>query len=165
MFKIFLSFLLAAVSCVFLTACATLSNEVQADSLQQQLQYTGAQVIPESQHIKIVLPSSMGFANNSTILSHRAYPSLNNIVSFLKTHPNMQIKIAGFTDNVGSARSNVIVSEERAKRIANYLMDHGIRPDRIQTQGLGEKDPIASNHTLAGRAKNRRVEMYLFQAQ
>ncbi len=70
----------------------------------------------------------------------------------------MKIEIAGHTDSVGSEMYNLRLSEARANAVRDYLIQHGISPDRLIAKGYGESRPIAPNTTREGRAKNRRVE-------
>jgi outer membrane protein OmpA-like peptidoglycan-associated protein len=65
----------------------------------------------------------------------------------------------GHTDTVGSAEYNQKLSERRADAVRRYLINGGIMPERIRTEGFGESKPVASNDTDEGRAQNRRVEL------
>ena len=71
------------------------------------------------------------------------------------------ITVYGHTDNVGSAAANKKVSDQRANTVAKYLKTKGIDKDRLTAEGLSYDFPIASNDTEAGRAQNRRVEIYI----
>ena len=68
---------------------------------------------------------------------------------------------AGHTDNTGSAAINNPLSVERAQSVRDYLVTRGVAAARVETAGRGEREPVASNATEAGRAKNRRVEIFL----
>lgn len=68
-----------------------------------------------------------------------------------------KIKVVGYTDSIGTEKYNIGLSERRANTVAKYLTAHNIPADKIETQGMGEADPVASNKTKEGRAKNRRV--------
>ena len=67
--------------------------------------------------------------------------------------------VSGYTDNVGSADSNMRLSKERADAVEGNLEHMGIAPDRITAQGFGEENPIADNSTAEGRQTNRRVSV------
>ncbi len=69
------------------------------------------------------------------------------------------VEVAGHTDSTGSPAYNQALSERRAKSVAAYLISRGVRPERLIIVGDGEKHPIASNATAAGRQQNRRVEL------
>lgn len=77
---------------------------------------------------------------------------------------NNLVLIEGYTDNVGSAESNKVLSKNRAKAVKDFLVKNtGIKSDRIETKALGESNPVADNNTKEGREKNRRVELIVFQ--
>ena len=76
-----------------------------------------------------------------------------------------RIRVYGHTDIVGGAEVNQRVSTERAKKVAAFLVDKGIDASRIEAEGLSFNHPVADNSTEAGRAKNRRVEIYVIPAQ
>ncbi|EQD77955.1 OmpA/MotB domain-containing protein [mine drainage metagenome] len=67
----------------------------------------------------------------------------------------------GYTDDTGSAAANLVLSRQRAQAVAQTLVAHGVRASRIHVEGRGEADPIASNATPEGRARNRRVVVIL----
>jgi len=71
----------------------------------------------------------------------------------------LKFQIRGYTDNVGSEETNLKLSLARVNTILNYLVSQGINQFNLNVQGFGESMPIASNDTVEGRAKNRRVEI------
>jgi len=71
------------------------------------------------------------------------------------------VRVVGHTDNVGSDASNNTLSIARADTVRDFLEDRGVSRSRIEAVGRGEREPIASNDTADGRAKNRRVEIFL----
>jgi outer membrane protein OmpA-like peptidoglycan-associated protein len=85
--------------------------------------------------------------------------ALNDAVAALKEHPDWNIRVEGFTDNVGSKEANLKLSSDRADAVMNWLAEHGIDRSRLSAKGYGESRPVASNSTERGRAKNRRVEL------
>ena len=75
-----------------------------------------------------------------------------------------KVKLVGHTDNAGSSESNYDLSQRRAQAVANYLRGKGIPQSRFQTIiGKGEDEPVTSNDTAAGKAKNRRVVITFLQ--
>jgi outer membrane protein OmpA-like peptidoglycan-associated protein len=74
------------------------------------------------------------------------------------TQPGLRIEISGHTDSLGPQAINLTLSEKRATAVKNYLIAHGVASDRLRAEGYGEFNPIATNETEEGRAKNRRVE-------
>lgn len=92
-------------------------------------------------------------------LRPQAYPLLNEALSILKENPEIELEIQGHTDNIGSAEYNQQLSEKRAKAVVDYFVSHGTASYRLMSKGYGLTQPIASNDTEEGRAKNRRVEL------
>jgi OmpA-OmpF porin, OOP family len=71
---------------------------------------------------------------------------------------NARVEISGHTDNVGKAKANKTLSEERAQACRNYIVSKGIEKNRLDAVGFGDERPIAPNNTDEGRQKNRRIE-------
>jgi len=86
--------------------------------------------------------------------------TLDAIVVIMKKYPTAKFVVEGHTDSVGSASSNLKLSQRRADAVVNYLRGHGVK-SQLEAKGYGETKPIASNRTRSGRAKNRRVEINL----
>jgi outer membrane protein OmpA-like peptidoglycan-associated protein len=108
---------------------------------------------------KIVL-KGVNFETGSTYLTEASRPVLDEVYVSLNANPEIVVEIRGHTDNVGSHSYNLKLSEERAKSVKTYLVDLGIERDRLITKGFGPDQPIASNATPEGRAKNRRIEFH-----
>jgi outer membrane protein OmpA-like peptidoglycan-associated protein len=89
------------------------------------------------------------------------YSELDEIAAMLKQHPETKIQISGHTDNVGTAVYNQRLSEKRAGTVKNYLVQKGVKKDRLFPRGFGFTMNAASNENEAGRALNRRVEIVL----
>ncbi len=85
--------------------------------------------------------------------------NLDNVVKVLERYPELEIRIEGHTDDIGSMEYNLRLSEKRAQSIKDYLVEMGINQSRITTDGLGYTQPIAGNDTEEGRALNRRAEI------
>ena len=77
----------------------------------------------------------------------------------MKEHEKGNLAVTGHTDSTGSDKYNQALSERRAQSVTNYLVENGIDSKRIETMGMGESQPIASNATESGRSQNRRVEL------
>ena len=103
--------------------------------------------------------SNVGFEHNSSYLTSVSYAELDKVVDFLKLNPTMKVRINGHTDNQASEGYNQWLSDRRAKRVYDYLLEHGAPADRMSYFGFGKRTPIADNSTDEGRAKNRRVEI------
>jgi|SwirhirootsSR2_FD_contig_31_14062599_length_2080_multi_4_in_0_out_0_1 OmpA-OmpF porin, OOP family len=103
------------------------------------------------------------FDSGSSKLRAGSSEQLNNIAAILKAYPNVRLKLAGFTDNVGSAPQNRELSHARAESVKAELVSRGIAPDRLTTEGYGEQAASADNSTAEGRARNRRVSLLVAQ--
>ena len=101
------------------------------------------------------------FKHNSNDLPAQAYEMLDRIAAFMVNNPDTNINISGYTDSSGAYSYNMSVSQFRANMVKGYLVGKGVEPLKIEAQGLGPKNPIASNATEKGRQTNRRVEIEL----
>ncbi len=84
-------------------------------------------------------------------------PELNKLVAFLKENPGLKVQIQGHTDSSGNPERNQKLSEMRAISVVQYLEKNGIVGNRLQSQGFGDKVPVADNATEEGRRQNRRT--------
>jgi outer membrane protein OmpA-like peptidoglycan-associated protein len=105
-----------------------------------------------------VVMKNIFFDNNKFDLKTQSYSELNKLVAFLKATPNVSIVIGGHTDAVGDAKLNLVLSENRAKSVYNYLVEKGIATTRLSFKGFGSTVQVADNSTEEGRAQNRRTE-------
>ena len=105
-----------------------------------------------------VVMQDVNFESNSAVLTGQAAKVLDGVVAALRGQPNIRIEIGGHTDSTGAAVFNLILSQQRAESVRQYLISHGIDGGRLTTQGYGDTKPVASNKTEAGKAQNRRVE-------
>ena len=101
----------------------------------------------------------VNFKTASAELLEESYYVLETVFNSLEAFPNVKIEIDGHTDNQGGFDYNMRLSDDRAKSVADYLTMRGISANRITSKGFGSTNPIASNNTPEGRAKNRRVEI------
>ena len=101
------------------------------------------------------------FAFNQSDLTPAAQNQLNALMPKLQSADVVSIKVVGHTDSVGSDAYNQMLSERRATSVAAYLMNQGLDPNKLTSEGKGESEPIADNATDEGRAKNRRVELHI----
>lgn len=98
------------------------------------------------------------FEFNKATIRPSSKPKLDEAIEVLDEFPAVEIEITGHTDDVGTPEFNQKLSEERAAAVKKYLVDGGIDPSRITTEGRGSSEPVASNETEEGRAQNRRIE-------
>ncbi len=103
------------------------------------------------------------FDTGKATIKKESFVSLDGIVSVLNEYKNANFKIEGHTDNAGKPAKNLKLSKDRAAAVKKYLVDKGIRNDRLTSDGFGSSKPIASNKTPKGKNLNRRVEINLIK--
>jgi len=106
---------------------------------------------------KVIL-NNIFFDTNRFLIKDESKTELQKLLDFLNLNKTVKIEVSGHTDNVGSDQANQILSENRAKAVYQYLIDNGIDPSRLSFKGYGETQPVATNDTDEGRARNRRTE-------
>jgi OOP family OmpA-OmpF porin len=108
---------------------------------------------------KVTLAADVLFDFDKAVLKPAGKSKLDDLAGKVKTI-NLEVVIAiGHTDSIGSDAYNQKLSVRRAESVKAYLVSKGVEPNRIYTEGKGEKQPVASNKTKDGRQKNRRVEI------
>jgi type IX secretion system PorP/SprF family membrane protein len=106
-----------------------------------------------------VIVEDLLFKTGKTELDERSFRILDQLVDFMKQNPTIKIELQGHTDSDGSASANQKLSEGRAKSAMDYMVNKGISPARMTAKGYGQTQPIDTNATPEGKAKNRRVEL------
>ena len=110
---------------------------------------------------KVFRLDNIYFASNSFNLNNISKEILLAFVDYLKLNNSLKLAIHGHTDNVGSASANLLLSKNRAKEVFSFLLNNGIKKERLDFQGFGEEKPITTNKTNNGRAQNRRTEFVI----
>jgi outer membrane protein OmpA-like peptidoglycan-associated protein len=113
--------------------------------------------------LRISVSSEASFDFDRAELKPEFKPTLNKVADVLYREPNQRIRVVGHTDSMGSEAYNQGLSERRAQATASYLISQGVASSQVTVEGRGESEPRADNTTAAGRAQNRRVEIYLQQ--
>ncbi len=131
----------------------------QEHKLRQQMAGTGVQVVRKDDNITLNMPGGITFLTDSSEVRAESYPILDKLAGTLGEYHETVIEVAGHTDSTGGVDHNQKLSERRAQSVAAYLTSKGVESARLMVVGDGERDPIASNDTPAGRQQNRRVEM------
>ncbi len=108
-----------------------------------------------------IITLDVTFKTNSAEIKEESLPQMQKYSAFLNKNKNYSAKIVGYTDSRGSASYNKKLSQKRADAVAKYLVNNGVESSRVIAKGAGEVDPIATNDTAEGRAKNRRIEAEL----
>lgn len=101
------------------------------------------------------------FDSGSATLKPAAATNLNQIAAIIKKYPEDRVLIVGHTDSTGKAKTNQTLSEQRAKTVMEHMTAQGLPAGTVTFQGMGPSQPIASNDTADGRARNRRVELQI----
>lgn len=115
--------------------------------------------------IRVRMPSDITFDFNQAYVRREFIPRIADVARSLSRHPNLIVHVTGHADAIGSDYYNQRLSERRAESVGFALRDHGVSFGRIETSGMGEFEPIASNATEWGRAQNRRVEISIKSAK
>lgn len=136
-----------------------IGNKMDKQAKQIKETLPGAEVERVGEGIRVVMKENMvNFAFDSANLTETAKTNIDKLAKILADNPDTDINIYGHTDSKGADAYNLTLSEKRANAVKNYLIAKGVASSRMIAMGMGEKEPIASNDTDAGRAQNRRVE-------
>ena len=116
--------------------------------------------------VKVTFDSGLMFDTNKYSLKANAKANLREFAGVLNQFNDADVAIFGHTDSTGSDAINDPLSVNRANAVAEYLLSWGVSPAQIKSiVGMGSKEPVADNSTVAGRAENRRVEIYLYASE
>ena len=134
--------------------------------LRQQMAGTGVEVNrnPDGS-VGLVMPGNITFDTNKSNIKPNFYSTLNKVAQTLTEDNKSGILVTGYTDSTGNDSINIPLSQARAQSVASYLASQGVSTTRINAQGQGSANPIASNATAEGREQNRRVEISIYAIQ
>jgi outer membrane protein OmpA-like peptidoglycan-associated protein len=136
--------------------------ENQRKQIEQQTQGTGVEVTRTADNrLQINIPSDISFDSGQAAIKPNFRPVLDNFAQSLQQNPSSTVTIVGHTDSTGSPAVNEPLSLQRADATRDYLVTRGVAANRFNIDGRGAREPVASNDTDAGRARNRRVEIFL----
>ncbi|WP_081888930.1 OmpA family protein [Comamonas aquatica] len=140
--------------------------ERQRQELEDATRGTGVTVSRTADNqLQLAIPSDISFDSNSATIKSQFRPVLNSFTDSLRRNPGTHVVIVGHTDSTGGAHINDPLSLNRANAARDYIFNQGVRGPRIQTEGRGAREPVASNESAWGRAKNRRIDIFVAQAQ
>ncbi|MBA3997285.1 MAG: hypothetical protein C0489_04610 [Candidatus Accumulibacter sp.] len=137
----------------------------QKASMEQATQGTGVRVSQTTDNqLKLDIPSDISFDSGRYEIKSNLRPILDRFASTLNQNPVTTVRIIGHTDSTGSDAVNGPLSINRASATRDYLAARGVATNRIAIDGRGAREPVADNNTTAGRAANRRVEIFVAEA-
>ena len=136
--------------------------ENQKRQMEAATRGTGVAVTQTANNeLKLAIPSDVSFDVGRAAIKPNFSPILDQFASGLRNNPNADVRIIGHTDSTGTDAINNPLSIERAAATRDYLVARGVSPTAFRIEGRGSRDPIADNNTDAGRAQNRRVEIFV----
>ena len=115
----------------------------------------------QNNELKLAIPSDVSFDVGRAAIKPNFSPILDQFATGLRNNPNADVRIIGHTDSTGTDAINNPLSIERAAATRDYLVARGVPASHFRIEGRGSREPIADNNTEAGRAQNRRVEIYV----
>ena len=124
------------------------AGAIQVDKLQNNI-------------LRVTMTEQSAFDVDSSTVKGSFYSTMDKIAAVINRYGKTQLTIVGHTDNTGSQQHNQELSERRAQAVDNYFMQKNVNPQRLDAYGRGFSEPRASNATAAGRAQNRRVEIFI----
>lgn len=136
--------------------------EEKRQQMEEATKDTGVEVTrtPDNQ-LKLEVPADISFATNSAAIEPRLRGVLEQFAGGLSQQNHTLLRVIGHTDSSGNDSINNPLSQARADSVRSFLSDRGVAAQRIETAGRGSREPVASNDTAEGRARNRRVEIFL----
>lgn len=151
-------------ACVLLLAPAARAQQSEMDRAEQELRDSMApagvaveRAAPDE--LRLSMPSDITFDFNRAEIRYEFLPRIGDLARTLNRYRGMGAEIIGHADAIGSDDYNMALSIRRAQSVGAALASHGVDYLRVQTRGMGEWSPVASNATEWGRARNRRVEI------
>jgi outer membrane protein OmpA-like peptidoglycan-associated protein len=139
--------------------------EKQRQQMEAATEGTGVSVVQTADNrLKIQIPSDISFDTGKATIKPELQPVLDRFATTLIENPVTNVHIIGHTDSTGSDAVNNPLSVRRAMSARDYLAARGIAATRVSVDGRGSREPSADNNTDAGRARNRRIEIFVAEA-
>jgi len=136
--------------------------EAQKREMEAATQGTGIDVTQTpNNELKLAIPSDVSFDTGKAAIKPNFAPILNQFANGLRNNPNAEVRIIGHTDSTGGEALNDRLSMNRATAARDHLVARGLAAESLAVEGRGEHEPVADNDTAAGRAQNRRVELFV----
>lgn len=134
----------------------------QKRAMEEATQGSGVSVSQTANNeLKLDIPSDISFDTGKAVIKPEMRPILDKFAQSLNHNQATSVRIIGHTDNTGSDAINDPLSVNRAGSARSYLVDRGVAANRIAIDGRGDREPLVSNETAEGRAKNRRIEIFV----
>jgi outer membrane protein OmpA-like peptidoglycan-associated protein len=138
----------------------------QKRAMEEATRGTGVAVTQTADNqLKLDIPSDISFDTGKSVIKPEMRPVLDRFAQTLAANPATTVRIIGHTDNTGSDAINDPLSVNRAASARDYLTARGVNATRIAIDGRGSHEPVADNSTAAGRAKNRRIEIFVAEPE
>jgi len=136
--------------------------QVQKEEMEQATKGTGIEVSKTADNqLRLEIPSDVSFDVGKADIKPKMRPVLDNFAESLNTYPGTTVRIVGHTDSTGSDAINNPLSVDRAAGARDYIVRQGVELNRIAIDGRGSGEPVADNSTAQGRARNRRVDIFV----
>ncbi|WP_326490992.1 OmpA family protein [Marichromatium gracile] len=152
----------AQVEALSAALAAERAETARVRALYQRLAELGASYTEQGMRLRLA-NDTLRFPSGAATLPAGELPVLDGIVALLADNPGLTLRIVGHTDSAGSDAINLELSRQRAEAVRQGLIERGLEAARVEAEGIGEAEPIASNATASGRASNRRVEIYVIE--
>lgn len=150
-----------AVAGAILGGAIGLTLDHQEEEIRRALGDRGVEVANTGSELVVTIPESVTFSSGSSEIRSTALTDIYAVADSLARYPRSDVEVVGHTDDAESDEYNMDLSRSRALAVSQVLIDEGISPRRIVAYGKGATEPVASNFTESGRAKNRRVEIII----
>ena len=137
-----------------------LVDESSADSSSNEQQYK-LENLPTCEIGTCIILDEVTFDPGKFAITDSNSTQLENVVGLMKDNPTMIIEIGGYTDKSGIPEKNLLISQDRARAVLDFLISKGVEKERLTHVGYGDAKPIAPNKYRWGRDKNRRIELKL----
>jgi outer membrane protein OmpA-like peptidoglycan-associated protein len=134
-----------------------LSLEGRRKPLKGYAEYDTSELFPWSD-LSEIFERPINFEFDQAALKPESQPIINEIIDAMLSRPTLRLEVQGHTDNLGSNEYNQKLSEERAAVVRAAIMAGGIEANRLRSRGFGASEPVATNDTEEGRARNRRTQ-------
>lgn len=137
------------------------SLDKQAQDLRRDIPNQDIKIENTGSELRVTMPQDLLFATDSSAVRSDLRRDLQSLANNLNDYPDTSVIVVGHTDNTGSANYNFDLSQRRAGSVSSVLRNSGVSGRRIRSYGEGEDQPVASNLSVDGRARNRRVEIVI----